>query len=165
MRPIPSLRFDRQGEAETVVVVAVVRRNAAAGGEAAVGPVERRVAPRVLCALSTATRRLLPLGFGRETEAQPEDAAEPIAVGDGVEPAHADDGLAWMVERGIIPEARRLVTGGGEEVGVLAVRYGNHGHVERRQRYAMRRAFIRAAVVVAQRERACRNENGLCPAD
>src|SRR3989304_5947499 len=66
-----------------------------------------------------------------------------------------------MVEGGIVPEAGWLVAGGGEEGGVLLVRDGKYGHAEGGERHAMRRAFVRAAVVVAHGERTGRDEDGL----
>src|SRR3990172_417115 len=89
------------------------------------------------------------------------NAAEPVAVGHGVEPANANDGLTRMVEGGIVPESRWLVAGGGEEGGVLLVRDGKHRHSERRQRQAMRRAFVGTPGVIAHRECARRDEDGL----
>jgi hypothetical protein len=58
-----------------------------------------------------------------------------------------------MVERGIVPEAGRLVAGGGEEGRVLLVRDGKYGHEKGGEHHAMRRAFVIAAVVVAHDER------------
>ena len=72
----------------------------------------------------------LPLGLGRETERRPRRLCEPLAVGHGIEPAHPDGGLAWVLEKRVVPKRRRGETGRVEKAGILGIRDRRDPHLK-----------------------------------
>ena len=79
------------------------------------------------------------------------DGGKPAAVGDRVVPVRADDGLTGMVEREVFPEAWPFMAGRFEEGGVVFVGDGEDGDAEGGKGDAMRRTFVGATFVVANR--------------
>ncbi len=102
---------------------------------------------------------LLTLSLPGETEAFPRGGTEPIAIGDGVKPAHADDWLIGCAETMVVPEARWFMPGRVNKGGELHVRDGMYGDRECAYVDAMRWALVAAASAVPHHELARRDED------
>src|SRR5581483_5244145 len=83
----------------------------------------RFVAPGIKRALAPAARGALPLGFGGQPRLAANLLAQPGAVGRGVMPTDADDGLFGMSEHRLGAIRRQRRSGRLDEGGILSLRH------------------------------------------
>ena len=92
----------------------------------------KRIAPRRGRGRKPAARGPLPFRFRGQAPVPAESGAEPLRIGDGVEPRHAHDGLIARDERGVRPPGWRRRARLGQERRVLRARDGREPVLARR---------------------------------
>jgi len=90
----------------------------------------RLVAPGIILLFEIAAGSAFPLGFGGKTVGAAGLRDEPLAIAIGIEPRDAGDGLPRMVEVGILPEGRWLISSRLHKALVVGIRDLSGGEKE-----------------------------------